>query len=339
MSSAVELLDRSHYFSLQRAISNAVNTNLAVATYAQIIDGLPTEDVAWDRSRHQLEADHPLSDHVTLCPGVIDRLNSIKGDFQIGSLNFNSSLLEAFQSAKEASRNFNLRLLELTAVALHQIAVHLFQLKANLHDRATTQGLDVDSVVTWKPEPEEFLVNVEPFPTLFAHSHFTAHEQYPNGVADMVGYWAEDRILGGVAIFDRSKAWNGDDEPNIYFQSCRKWATWRVWQLLPEQQDTLVKLLLQEPGKPGSCTDSTDSLDGLLPLMPSRANTVRIDPLDAIPVRQVYRDAWEREPPPKLLRMQRFMAPCVVDPDDYPEMESGEDQLKRLNELYKRNHS
>lgn len=226
-----------------------------------------------------------------------------------------------------------MRLLELTAVALHQIAVHLFQLNANLHNPATTQGFDINSVVTWQPEPDEFLVNVEPWPTLFAHRYFTAHEQYPNGVADMVGYWAEDRILGGVAIFDRSEAWTGDNEPNVYFQSCRKWATWRVWQLLPEQRDGLLEFLLREPG---SSTDSTDSPDGPLPLMPSRANIVRIDPRDAIPVHKVYRDIWEREPPPKRLRMQEFMAPCVVNSDDYPEMESAEDELKRLDELHRR---
>jgi len=73
-----------------------------------------------------------------------------------------------------------------------------------------------------------------------------------------------------------------------------------------------------------------------LPLMPSRANTVRIDPIDAIPVHKVYRDIWEREPPPKRLRMQEFMAPCVFNSDDYPEMEDAEDELKRLNELHRK---
>ncbi|POS75556.1 hypothetical protein DHEL01_v206060 [Diaporthe helianthi] len=276
MSSPIALLDKNHCSALQKAISNVVDTKIADATFAQIIDGLPTEDVAWDRSRHKLRASHPLSDHIALCPGVSDKVKAIKADFQIDSLDFSSS-----------------------------IAVRLFQLKTNLHDPATTQGFDVD-VSQW----------------------CSGH-----GVADMVGYWAEDRILGGVAIFDRSKAWTGENEPNVYFQSCRKWSTWRAWQLLPEQQDTLVEFLLREPGY---CTDSTESPDGPLPLMPSRANIVRIDPVDAIPVHKVYRDIWEREPPPKRLRMQEFMTPCVVNSDDYPEMESAEDELKRLNELHRK---
>lgn len=42
-------------------------------------------------------------------------------------------------------------------------------------------------------------------PTLFMHGWYQAFEQYPHGVADMVGYWAEAQIFGGVVLFDRRK--------------------------------------------------------------------------------------------------------------------------------------
>lgn len=32
---------------------------------------------------------------------------------------------------------------------------------------------------------------------------YTKSEQYPKGVADVVGYWAETHIFGGVVVFDR----------------------------------------------------------------------------------------------------------------------------------------
>jgi hypothetical protein len=38
---------------------------------------------------------------------------------------------------------------------------------------------------------------------LFFHVDYMDHRQYPNGLADMAGYWAEDRIFGGVVLFDR----------------------------------------------------------------------------------------------------------------------------------------
>jgi len=38
------------------------------------------------------------------------------------------------------------------------------------------------------------------------HLDYTFHEQYPMGVPDMVGYWAEYRVLGGVVLFDRGES-------------------------------------------------------------------------------------------------------------------------------------
>lgn len=76
--------------------------------------------------------------------------------------------------------------------------------------------------------------------------------------------------------------------------------------------------------------------NGPLPIMPSRANIVRVDPIDAIPVNKVYRDVWERRQPPKLLRMQEDMEPCVVVPDEYPEIEDTTELVKRLNQFRRR---
>lgn len=113
------------------------------------------------------------------------------------------------------------------------------------------------------------------WPALFTRPYFTAHENYPHSVADMVGHWAEDLILRGVAILARSKAWTVDSEPDVYFRICRYWAAWRIWQLLPSQQEDLVKVLLRNPP---SSTDPAASPDGPWPIMPSHANTVRMDP-------------------------------------------------------------
>jgi hypothetical protein len=39
--------------------------------------------------------------------------------------------------------------------------------------------------------------------TLFCHPWYRDYDQYPEGIADCVGYWAEERIFGGVVLFDR----------------------------------------------------------------------------------------------------------------------------------------
>jgi hypothetical protein len=74
----------------------------------------------------------------------------------------------------------------MVAVAVHQLAMLLYK-DGNL-------GLH-DDWKTWRVPAH--------LPTIFVHRTFAEHQQYPEGVADVVGYWAENRILGGVALFDR----------------------------------------------------------------------------------------------------------------------------------------
>jgi hypothetical protein len=115
--------------------------------------------------------------------------------------------MQAYQSSEVGSLEFKMRLIELVAISIHQIAVLLFQLEPKLH------AGDIDSVVSWKEEPrwvtfeggrriyEEPLF--EPRPTMFFHVDYMDYDQYPNGLADVAGYWAEDRIFGGAVLFDR----------------------------------------------------------------------------------------------------------------------------------------
>jgi hypothetical protein len=38
------------------------------------------------------------------------------------------------------------------------------------------------------------------------HEAYYDLQQYPNGVADVVGYWAEYHLFGGVVLFDRGES-------------------------------------------------------------------------------------------------------------------------------------
>lgn len=64
-----------------------------------------------------------------------------------------------------------------------------------------------DPLIKWRPSDEdleEFDPDEYP-PSLFQHPWYQAYEKYPKGVDDMVGYWAEGRIFGGVVLFDRRR--------------------------------------------------------------------------------------------------------------------------------------
>jgi hypothetical protein len=112
------------------------------------------------------------------------------------------------------------------------------------------------------------------------------YDQYPRHVADMVGYWAEARILGGVVLFDRRKP---DAEPSadpdaVYFHSDREDVTYRIYQLLPEQRSALDDFLIAEepPASP-------------LPILGNEDNRIRVDPEEPIQTTGIYRDPWERK--------------------------------------------
>jgi hypothetical protein len=200
----------------------------------------------------------------------------------------------------------------MTACSLHQIGVQLSQME-HVHDPQTTGGHDIESTTKWERPPDEWARSV-PWPTMFIETHFVFHDQYPNGIDDIVGYWAENRILGGVALFDHSQSWDGDNEPNVYFQCTRRRVTFRVCQLLDDQQSALLSFLQ---------ADGEDTMRSCpFPILPGSDNRVRIDPEDAIPIHQVYRDIWERPPPRKLTRMEEFGRGCERRSQlDYPEID------------------
>ena len=115
--------------------------------------------------------------------------------------------LVAFQEAEINLKPFYLRLLELIAASCHAIAVWLFQDTKYNHHHLEHE--------VWRNEPPESHP-LDPYraPTAFSHGPYIALEQYPNGIADVVGYWAEARILGGVTVFDR-----GQTETEVSFAS------------------------------------------------------------------------------------------------------------------------
>ncbi len=216
--------------------------------------------------------------------------------------------MQAYQNAETGSLQFKNRLIELVARSIHQIAVFLFQREPKLH------AGDIDSVVSWKEEEQWFMVNGrrrvyltpwEPWPTLFFHVDYIDYEQYPDGLADMAGYWAEDRIFGGVLVFDRGIV--GDEVCDVafsisfviswltpaqcldvWFHPGRNGATFRLWRPQEPQFNSFVDFLLSnEPSRPAP-----------FPLVVSDDNFRRHDPWDAIARHHIFRDPWERKVTP-----------------------------------------
>lgn len=82
-----------HYTIFRRAVSNVLSTDLALFTFAQIVDGLPIADVAWDRRVPGIHGDdHPIEEHPVLCPGVEERTREIRQQLDLSVLEFAPSV-------------------------------------------------------------------------------------------------------------------------------------------------------------------------------------------------------------------------------------------------------
>ena len=85
-------LEPEHRQAFVHALKNVLSTELALFTFAQIVDGLPTADVGWDRRGHGLWGDHPLYDHEELCPGAMEKTRELRDLWDLAMLRFNQKV-------------------------------------------------------------------------------------------------------------------------------------------------------------------------------------------------------------------------------------------------------
>ncbi|KAI0153026.1 hypothetical protein GGR57DRAFT_468578 [Xylariaceae sp. FL1272] len=292
---SVDSLDSAHSAQFSRSLENVLSSEVAQLTYGQIVDGLPIASVESDTGNNGMGVglEHPIHDednpHDKLCPGVMERLQELRDKFDISSLKFDSHLIYDFNRASPGSRAFHTRLIEMIAVAIHQIAVQLYQSETTFHVG--------DPMASWEPPADSIFLSIydEMFKTLFRHRHYCDYDQYPNGIADGVGYWAENHILGGVVLFDRRELDSPltpsneiEVDPNaIYFHSDRDSVTYRIYRLLDHQRQDLVKFLVSDSSAAANACP--------IPILGSSDNIQRIDPEEALLDTGVFRDLWERK--------------------------------------------
>ncbi|KAK2602853.1 hypothetical protein N8I77_009358 [Diaporthe amygdali] len=326
-TATIEILDESHQEAVRLAISNILNNEIAETTYAQIIDGLPLIDVVRDAYGDVLCDDHPIFAHTELSAGILETTRRFRTGFDPGTLQFDSTLLDDFSRASPGSRAFKTRLIEIMARSLHQVAVILYN---NNPDLSTSTSSSVKDVHTWEPPKDagdldgrwevwwQFNPHGPP-PTLFRHLWYIDVENYPEGAADMAGYWAESRILGGVVLFDRTAQARGESDA-VYLHPDRDEVTYRIYLLTDMQKKAMMDFF--------QAKEASNEVECPLPVLPDETNTQRVDPEEPIRVTGVYRDAWERvTPPPEWMGDGR--AHCMWNPLDFPTKNDHQEALWR----------
>lgn len=210
-----------------------------------------------------------------------------------------------YQASEPDSATFNTRLIEMTAVAVHEIAVQIYSMQVSHHTG--------DWIAAWVPPKDDDFWNLYPdgaWPTLFRHIWYSHHEQYPSGVADVVGFWAEARIFGGVVLFDRrdpASCPRAQPDSICFHPIERDDVTYRICQLLDGQKQLLLDFLAAET------PDYT-----ILPILPDENNIRREDPEEPIENTGIYRHKWDRKPLTVDDVDGRWARKCVPDRFDYP---------------------
>ncbi|KAK2785061.1 hypothetical protein FQN51_003948 [Onygenales sp. PD_10] len=281
-------LGLEHLAALEQTISNVLSTELAFETFAQVIDGIPTRDACFD---YYLPTPRPeYSQNLKPSNDANQILQTFHGSFYVGMLRFRSNTAQAYQDTPLWSGGFRLRLMELVAVACHNIAVELY-IKAG-------GGIQKPAPLPPKPRSHPLLRPPPPNITELFHEAYEDHEQYPNGIADIVGYWAEYRLFGGVVLFDRGESRLECKSAFIHPIKAR-----RIYQLSDQQIDGFCTFVSSKHSHEYTRSYSTR--------FQAEHYARRVDLFDSMAL-GIYRDVHERKlPDPRQRR-------CVIHPEDDP---------------------
>ncbi|KAG8162850.1 hypothetical protein KVR01_007328 [Diaporthe batatas] len=301
------VLDYVHQRAFERAVLNAISTPVTEETFAQIVDGLPLSSVAWGTQDHRVLLGDPVDNHLDICPGALEKTKQFKANFNALDLEISSDALQRYQDIPVGSRASKMPFLELIVATIHSIAAHLFKLAdGGFHKNAVWPSDDAYE--------QEYLAKRPP---PFSLLHYSK-QQYPDGMADMAGYWAEDRIFGGVVLFGRG---NEKGYDGIWFHSHRYEVTKRIYKLTGEQSERLFQLLEREQTEASSCP---------LPILGDINNRERVDEEIAIPEFNIYRDRWERAIEYKNWSDYGAQRHCCRNDIDWPELLDLSNQNREL---------
>lgn len=134
----------SHREPVTQILATILSTPLAAQTYAQIIDGLPVRDVrnAYECRRRDIHI------HVEPCAEATQVWEAFGDHFQCHILQFDAPFVQAYQNCTVGTKDFNLRLPELSVVACHEIAALLYKNAdggVSIHEERPTPQVILDA--------------------------------------------------------------------------------------------------------------------------------------------------------------------------------------------------
>ena len=210
-------LSSDKFQQLESNLAFILASPAAQDTYAQLIDGRPT----WQS--YVRDAGFPnevtvVSDRPNPSDEAIQQYEEIRASLTLHAIKMDINvqlprvlvetlvqmltrlqLVQNYQNAPLDTREHDLRLLEVTAASINALAGLIY-----LACHPDTE------LKPPKPSPDEdfdySFHNPHERQTDFYHTEYEAYERYPFGLLNVVCYWAEHKLFGGVLLFDRGES-------------------------------------------------------------------------------------------------------------------------------------
>lgn len=332
---------------LETVLQHVLDLPIARDTYAQIIDGTPTRTPFSDeikRTRSTFYKTIIDSDNSKPTDEAMQKYEEIRQqiapqDLVIDLKVCNTFLIishlarinstqvaQNYQDAPPGSRENHLRLLETAAASVHALAGMTYM--------SNHEDMDVKP-----PEPPgghfRQFHTTDGFYVNFYHTDYKRFERFPFGLLNVVGYWAEAELFGGVVLFERGEGgsgvrfsrWflaktytNGHQITNAFIHPQRESS---AFQLSERQLQDFADL------SRASDVDGSVGADTLLPF--SKELNARVEPtfvhVGEGPLR-IYKNEYDK--PPVMLTPKR--PSCVITEDD-PRGASMKEVMKFIKEI------
>ncbi|EEP75924.1 predicted protein [Uncinocarpus reesii 1704] len=292
---AVHNLSPDHLDAFTQAITRIIVMDLTTHVFTQIVYGKPVSQHTYDYAKCC-----PILNPVpaTALPEAVEIAKCYQSHFQADSLMVDSMLAQSYQNTTIGSKEFKLRLLEITATTFHGMAVSIFN---QVHDK----GSDSCNPSSSTSNKDQLARPSSELPTRLLHADYMDYDWYPSGLADGVGYWAELCLFGGVVLFNR-----GDSECEALDAYLHPKFPYKIFKLSDSQVDSFVDFAL-------SATDQAQNQPpSPLPIRTEKY-APRICPDESMAL-HIFRNKYERKP-----RHLRGLRPSYHRPlrlEDDPQM-------------------
>lgn len=91
----LEQLNSGHFEPLKQCLVNILSTQVAELTFAQIVDGMPLASTYAEE--HWFRDGLPVMEHEHLCPGVLEKTQRFRLEFDVHSLYFQPKVKGPYQ--------------------------------------------------------------------------------------------------------------------------------------------------------------------------------------------------------------------------------------------------